>query len=76
MANTYTQIHTQFVFAVKHRAALMERDWQGSLHRYVTGIIQANDDKLLQVNSAHDPITHPYTHHSPQQFIPYLPPSD
>ena len=32
MANTYTQIHIQFVFAVKYRAALIESRWKERLH--------------------------------------------
>ena len=36
MANTYTQIHVQFVFAVKYREALIQNEWRGNLHRYIT----------------------------------------
>jgi putative transposase len=56
MANTYTQIHIQFVFAVKYRAALIQKDWKDRLHQYITGIIQSNDHKMLQVNSMPDHI--------------------
>ena len=51
MANTYTQIHIQFVFAVKYRTALIHKEWSDRLHKYITGIIQSNEHKLLQVNS-------------------------
>jgi REP element-mobilizing transposase RayT len=51
MANTYTQLHVQLVFAVKHRAALIHSSWKDELHKYITGIIQNNGHKLLQVNS-------------------------
>jgi len=40
MANSYTQIHIQFVFAVKYRAALIGNDWKERLHQYITGIFQ------------------------------------
>jgi REP element-mobilizing transposase RayT len=56
MANTYTQVHIQFVFAVKYRAALIQSEWQTDLHRYITGIIQTNGHKMLQVNSVWDHI--------------------
>ena len=56
MANTYTQLHIQFVFAVKFRAALIAQEWKQDLHKYITGIIQANDHKMLQVNSMPDHI--------------------
>lgn len=54
MANTYTQLHIQFVFAVKHRAALIQPTWKDRLHEYMTGIIQNNQHKLLQINNMPD----------------------
>ena len=51
MANSYTQIHIQFVFAVKYRAALIGNEWKERLHQYMTGIFQGNKHKMLQINS-------------------------
>ena len=56
VANTYTQIHIQFVFAVKYRATLIKSDWKDRLHRYITGIFQQNKHKVLQINSMPDHI--------------------
>lgn len=56
MANTYTQLHIQLVFAVKYRKALIQKEWKERLHQYITGIFQANDHKVLQVNSMPDHI--------------------
>ena len=56
MPNTYTQLHIQLVFAVKYRAALIHALWKDRLHQYLTGIIQNNDHKLLQINSMPDHI--------------------
>ncbi len=56
MPNTYTQLHIQLVFAVKYRAALIEKEWKNDLHKYMTGIIQHNDHKMLQINSVPDHI--------------------
>lgn len=56
MPNTYTQLHIQFVFAVKFRAALIQPAWKNELHKYITGIFQQNDHKMLQVNSMPDHI--------------------
>jgi putative transposase len=56
MANTYTQLHIQFVFAVKYRSALISKEWKNELHKYITGIIQQNDHKMLQINSMPDQI--------------------
>ena len=56
MANTYTQLHIQFVFAVKFRAALIQKEWKERLHKYITGIFQTNRHKMLQINSMPDHI--------------------
>ena len=71
MANTYTQIHIQFVFAVKFRAALIEKTWKERLHQYITGIIQGNEHKMLQVNSMPDHI-HIFIGMRPTQSIASL----
>ncbi len=56
MPNTYTQIHIQFVFAVKYRQALIDKEWKERLHKYITGIFQENNHKMLQINSMPDHI--------------------
>lgn len=56
MPNTYTQLHIQFIFAVKYRAALIQDEWKGRLHQYITGIFQTNKHKMLQINSMPDHI--------------------
>lgn len=71
MANTYTQLHIQLIFAVKYRASLIQKDWKNKLHQYVTGIIQANDHKMLQVNSMPDHI-HIFLGLRPNQSISSL----
>ncbi|NOT52074.1 MAG: IS200/IS605 family transposase [Chitinophagaceae bacterium] len=54
MANTYTQLHIQLVFAVKLRADLIQKEWKEGLHRYITGMFQKNNHKMLQINSMPD----------------------
>jgi putative transposase len=56
MANTYTQLHIQLVFAVKFRVALIQKEWKDRLHQYITGIFQNNEHKMLQINSMPDHI--------------------
>ena len=53
---TYTQIHIQFVFAVKFRDALIHNNWKEELYKYITGIIQNNNHKLLAINGMSDHI--------------------
>ena len=54
MANTYTQIHIQAVFAVQNRQSLIRDEWKDDLYKYITAIIQNNDHKLLQINGVPD----------------------
>ncbi len=56
MPNTYTKLHIQLIFAVKYRAALIHKEWKGDLYKYITGIFQHNDHKMLQINSIPDHI--------------------
>jgi REP element-mobilizing transposase RayT len=54
MANTYTQIHIQAIFAVKYRAGLIQNNWKDELYKYTTGIVQKQDHKLLAINGMPD----------------------
>jgi putative transposase len=54
VANTYTQIHLQFVFAVQFRATLIQDEWKDELYKYMTGIVQAHKHKLIIVNGMPD----------------------
>jgi REP element-mobilizing transposase RayT len=56
MANTYTQIHIHFVFAVKFRHGIIQSKWADDLYKYMTGIIQNNNHKLLAINGMPDHI--------------------
>lgn len=54
MANTYTQIHIHIIFAVQNRQSLINTGWEEELYRYITGIIQNNEHKVLQINGMPD----------------------
>jgi len=56
MANTYTQIHIQAVFAVQNRDSIILNTWKDELYRYITGILQNNKHKLLAINGMPDHI--------------------
>jgi putative transposase len=71
MPNTYTQIHIQFVFAVKFRGALISNDWKERLHQYITAIFQDNNHRMLQINSMPDHI-HIFIGMRPNQSISSL----
>ena len=56
MPNTYTQIHIQVIFAVRNRQALIRPEWEDDLFKYITGIIQSYDHKMLIINGTVDHI--------------------
>ena len=68
MPNTYTKLHIQLVFAVKYRATLIDKEWKQDLHKFMTGIFQQNDHKMLQINSMPDHI-HIFIGMRPNQSI-------
>ena len=49
MANTYSQIYIQVVFAVEGRQCLIRPEKKEELHKYMTGIISERDQKLLAI---------------------------
>jgi len=56
MANTYTQIHIQAVFAVQSRECIILNSWKEELYKYIGGIVQGNNHKLLSINGMPDHI--------------------
>jgi len=49
MPNTYSQIYIQIVFAVKGRQNLIPNQNREELHKYITGIVQNREQKMLQI---------------------------
>ncbi|MBL7959667.1 IS200/IS605 family transposase [bacterium] len=56
MANTYTQIYIQVVFAVKGRQNLIPNIHKNELYKYITGIIRNKGQKLIAINGMSDHI--------------------
>ena len=56
MANTYTQLYIQIVFAVQERQSLIPTRHKDELYKYMTGIIQnpKRAHKLLAINGMPD----------------------
>jgi len=50
MADTYTQMYIQTVFAVQNRNALIQTSWEEELYKYITGIVQNKGQKMLAIN--------------------------
>lgn len=49
MANTYTQIFIHIVFAVKGRQNLINESFRDELQKYITGIVQNRNQKMLAI---------------------------
>ena len=71
MANTYTQLYIQFVFAVQNRRSLIQNEWKDELYKYITGIVQNNKHKLIAINGMPNHI-HIFIGYQPHQLIPDL----
>ena len=71
MANTYTQIYLQFVFAVENRMSLIRSLWTDELYKYMTGIVQNNKHKLIAINVMPNYV-HVFIGYKPHQLIPDL----
>jgi REP element-mobilizing transposase RayT len=54
MANTFSQIYLQFVFAVKARRSLIARANKEELHKYITGLVRKRNSKMLAVHCMPD----------------------
>lgn len=54
MANTYSQIYIQIVFAVKGRQNLIAKENREELHKFITGIVTNREQKLLAIYAMPD----------------------
>ena len=54
MANTYSQIYIQVVFAVEGRQNLIDPIHNDELQKYITGIVTAQRQKLIAINNMPD----------------------
>lgn len=56
MANTFSQIYIQTVFAVKYRECLISNSWEDEIFKYITGAVQNKGQKMLAINGNRDHI--------------------
>lgn len=54
MANTFSQIYLQFVFAVKQRESLIAKEHKEELHKYITSLVQHRNAKMLAIHCMPD----------------------
>ncbi len=68
MANTFRQLHIQFVFAVQNRISLIQPVWEEEMNKYITGIVINHKHKMLAINGIPDH-THLFVGLNPTQSI-------
>ena len=54
MANTYTELHVQIVFAVKYRQALILPEWDEELYKSITGSVKSKNHQILAIKGMPD----------------------
>mgnify|MGYP001428753147 CR=1 FL=1 len=54
MANTYSQIYVQIVFAVKYRKALLDKAWKSQVFGVMGNLINETNCKTIIVNGVED----------------------
>lgn len=50
MSGTFSQIYIHIVFAVIGRHSLIHSSWEERLYKYITGIVQKKEQKMLAIN--------------------------
>jgi putative transposase len=56
MANTFSQIYIQTVFAVSSRQSLIQPAFREDLYKYISGIVRNQGQKLIAINGMPDHI--------------------
>ncbi|MFZ0061898.1 MAG: IS200/IS605 family transposase [Pyrinomonadaceae bacterium] len=54
MANTFSRIYIQAVFAVSGRQSLIMPKFKEELYKYITGIVRNQGQKLIAINGVED----------------------
>ena len=54
MANTFSRIYIQTVFAVENRQSLIKPAFKADLYKYITGIVRNQGQKLISINGMPD----------------------
>jgi putative transposase len=54
LANTFSQIYIQTVFAVSNRQSLIKTEFKEDLYKYITGIVTNQGQKLISINGVLD----------------------
>jgi len=55
-SGTFSQIYIHIVFAVKGRESQIHNSWEDELYKYITGIVQNKEQKMIAINGMSDHI--------------------
>jgi REP element-mobilizing transposase RayT len=69
MANTFSQIYLQFVFAVKNKQSMIAKENKEELHKYMTGLVQNRKSKMIAIHCMPNH-THLFIRYKPVIAIP------
>jgi putative transposase len=69
MADTFSQIYLQFVFAVQGRQSLIPKQHKEELHKYITSLVQARKFRMLALHCMPDH-AHLFVGIKPAVYIP------
>lgn len=53
---SYTQSYIHVIFSVKGKNSLIKTEWDEKLYKYITGIVQNKNQKMLAINGVEDHI--------------------
>jgi len=56
MANTFTRLYIHIIFSTKGRGKIFPKNHKDEIQKYITGIIQKRDHKLIVINNMPDHI--------------------
>lgn len=71
MANTYTQLYVQLVFSPMRRTALITKDFEIDLYKYISGLVHNKGHKMYIINGTEDHI-HIFLSMNPEQSVSSL----
>ena len=71
MANTFSQIYYQLVFAVQNRTCLIPKKHKEQWHKYITALVQNRNTKRIAFHCMPDH-THLFVGYKPVVHIPDL----
>ncbi|TVQ06531.1 MAG: hypothetical protein EA359_00985 [Balneolaceae bacterium] len=68
MANTFSKIYLQFVFAVQNRKSFIPKKHKEELHKYITALVQNRNTKMIAIHRVATYVLNQEEHHRRKTF--------